>query len=308
MGPSYFSDREFGPRPRTEQVITPKAWSGIVGITEALISDGAFGLDFPEHCPDCGHARTVGNNERALSLVAQGETDIEWPLQTVKYDQVPFGTPQSEPFAPPTEVILDFIEFCHSHVASTREDSSYHRLSHQRSSHRHLEFDREAGQESYRSQINRIFARNGIAFELRPSGIIERLAPPILHETLRSAVFRTGDSILDQLLERARSKFLSHDPATRRESLEKLWDAWERLKTRDVPANKKHSIATLLDNLANEPRLRGELENEARALTAIGNDFQIRHTEVGKIAIQDDSQVDYLFHRLFSLIFLAIRN
>jgi hypothetical protein len=87
-----------------------------------------------------------------------------------------------------------------------------------------------------------------------------------------------------------------------------LWDAWERLKTLDVPANKKNSIAMLLDNLASEPRLREELENEARALTAIGNDFQIRHTEVGKIAIQDDSHVDYLFHRLFSLIFLAIRN
>lgn len=305
---SYFSDRELGPRPRTEQVVTPKAWSGIVGIMESLISDGAFGLDFPEHCRECGQARTVGTNERAFSLVVQGETDIEWPLQTVRFDDVPFGTPRGEPFAPPTEVILDFIEFCHSHVASTCEDTSYHRLSHQRLTHRHLEFDREAGQESYRSQINRIFARNGIAFELRPSGIIERLAPPVLHETLRSVVFRTGDTTLDELLERARSKFLSHDPATRRESLEKLWDAWERLKTRDVPANKKHSVAKLLDDLASEPRLREELENEARALTAIGNDFQIRHTEVGKIAIQDDSHVDYLFHRLFSLIFLAIRD
>ena len=305
---SYFSDRELGPRPRTEQVVTPKAWSGVVGITQSLINDGAFGLDFPEHCSECGQARTVGTNERVFSLVAQGETEIEWPLQTVKFDGVPFGTPQGEPFAPPTEAILDFIEFCHSHVASTCEDASYHRLSHQRSTHRHLEFDREVGQESYRSQINRIFARNGIAFELRPSGIIERLAPPVLHETLRSAVFRTGDTTLDELLERARSKFLSHDPAIRRVSLEKLWDAWERLKTLDVPANKKNSLAMLLDNLASEPRLREELENEAQALTAIGNDFQIRHTEVGKIAIQDDSHVDYLFHRLFSLIFLAIRN
>jgi hypothetical protein len=28
----YFSDRENGPRARTEQVISPKMWAGLVGI------------------------------------------------------------------------------------------------------------------------------------------------------------------------------------------------------------------------------------------------------------------------------------
>jgi hypothetical protein len=171
-----------------------------------------------------------------------------------------------------------------------------------------LEFDREAGQESYRSQINRIFARNGLAYELRSNGAVERLAPPVLHETLRSATFRTGDTRLDDLLESARSKFLSHDPNTRRESLEKLWDAWERLKTVSVPSNKKLSITTLLDSVAAEPAFRDALETEARELTRIGNEFQIRHTEVGKPAIQEADHIDYLFHRLFAVIWLAIGN
>ena len=50
------------------------------------------------------------------------------------------------------------------------------------------------------------------------------------------------------------------------------------------------------------------LEAEARELTRIGNDFQIRHSEINKIVINNDPDVDYLFHRLFSLIFLLMRN
>lgn len=109
---------------------------------------------------------------------------------------------------------------------------------------------------------------------------------------------------MDDLLERARTKFLSHDPQDRRESLEKLWDAWERLKTLNDPSNKKLSVTVLLDQAAPEPGFRSTLEAEAKELTRIGNDFQIRHSEINKVVINNDADVDYLFHRLFSLIFL----
>jgi hypothetical protein len=39
----YFSDREQGPRPRTEEVISVAAWGGVVGLVRSLISTGAFG-------------------------------------------------------------------------------------------------------------------------------------------------------------------------------------------------------------------------------------------------------------------------
>lgn len=152
---SYFSDREFGPRTRTEQEITARAWAGIVGITQSLIKEGAFGADFPEHCTDCGVSRIIGNDEHDLSLVLCGEIDIAWPLQTIKIVEPVFVMPTTEPYTPPTPTVLDFIEFCHTHVAQPLEDSSYHRHSHQRTTHRHLELDRRAGQESYRSEVNR---------------------------------------------------------------------------------------------------------------------------------------------------------
>ena len=42
----YFSDRENGPRARTEQVISPTVWAGLVGTVQVLINSAAFGLRF----------------------------------------------------------------------------------------------------------------------------------------------------------------------------------------------------------------------------------------------------------------------
>jgi|ERR1041384_8054382 hypothetical protein len=93
---------------------------------------------------------------------------------------------------------------------------------------------------------------------------------------------------------------------TRRESLLELWDAWERLKSLDDPANKKLSITAILDKVASESLFRATLEIESTELTRIGNSFQIRHSEVGKPAIVDSGHVDYLFHRLFAFIKLIL--
>jgi hypothetical protein len=54
---------------------------------------------------------------------------------------------------------------------------------------------------------------------------------PGLGETLTEFTFASGDQKLDELFETARAKFLDPNPEIRRESVEKLWDAFERLKT-----------------------------------------------------------------------------
>ena len=297
----YFSDRELGPKLRDEQDVTPKVWRGIVAVTESLIKKGAFGIEFPENSCSDGDW-TTGTDRDAFLLAAQVEIpELDYSRQTIKStDEVTLAY-KVTPYAPPTPTVLDFIEFCRRHIAEPIQ-SRFHSYY----GHYHLDFDRETGQSAYRSQMNRIFARNGLAYELVSVGIVERLAPPVLRDSLRSALFRTTDPDLDDLLEKARSKFLSHDFETRRESLEKLWDAWERLKTLSNPANKKLSIGTLLDKAASESSFRAMLETEARELTRIGNDFQIRHTEVGKPSIQDSEHIDYLFHRLFAFILLIL--
>jgi hypothetical protein len=111
----YFSDRENGPRARTELVISPTVWAGLVGTVQALINGGAFGLRFPERCPD-GQA-TCGGDEDALAASVSAEMPgLAWPLETVSIDEEDYFA-ERQPFAPDTLRILDFIEFVHASVA-----------------------------------------------------------------------------------------------------------------------------------------------------------------------------------------------
>jgi hypothetical protein len=283
----YFSDRERGPRARTLESIPPTAWGGLVALLRSLVETGAFGVDFPEMCPD-GNG-PVGVDQEAFVLALRGEIpEIEWPLPP---------TNQPEALA-----ILDLVEFCHRHVARPIE-GQFHPFF----GHSHLGFAREEGQQDFRDRVNRIFGRNGVAFEISADGRVIRLAPAVLREALASVTFQTGDTELDSLLGTARLKFLSPDFSTRREALEKLWDAWERAKSLRDPSDKKASVTALLETASSERNFREALDLEARELTRVGNSFRIRHSETTQVKIENSAHVDYLFHRLFALIRLLLR-
>src|SRR5258707_2554147 len=300
MPNTYFSDREQGTPARTIEEIPPAVGGGVAAAIQTAVADGSLGLAFPDVCSDGGGP--VGTNFDIMfpALVAE-VPGITWPLAP------------NDP--PPLLSILDLIEFVHKHIAKPTQDS-YHSFF----KHHHLSYDRGTGQAEFRDKINTIFARNGIAFELHPvpsktskgralgesTGEIRRLGPPIAREALRSAVFSTSDSRLDAMLEIARTKFLDTNPNVRREALERLWDAWERLKTILPGLDKKSGIKTLLESASPEPNLRAVLDEEAKKLTTIGNSFQIRHSETTQTPLQEDAQVDYLFHRLFALIWLLL--
>jgi hypothetical protein len=279
---AYFSDREQGPKPRTGTEITEGAWKGIVIAIGRRVTDGSFGQSFPEMCDD-GRG-PVGTNEKMLRDAIESEIpDLEWPWRGREL--------------PSTYDALDFIEFCYRHIASPIK-GDWHPFF----GHHHLDFEPEPGKTEFREQINTIFARNGLAFDLTAEGQIVRLAPVVLDKALVGAVFKTGDAELDKILETARKKFLSPNIDTRKESLEKLWDAFERLKTLEIPADKKKSADKLLTKASSRPEIKKLLDDEFGALTGTGNTFMIRHTEKGKIPIDNDVDVDYLFHRMFAVI------
>ena len=143
---------------------------------------------------------------------------------------------------------------------------------------------------------------------MQPGGRIERLLPLVLGDELKQTVFRTGDITLNNMLEECRVKFTDRNPLVRREALERLWDAWERLKSLADPIDKKRSIKIILDALTSEQSVRERLEKEAVELTAIGNSHLIRHSEITQVPVIDVDLVDYLFHRLFSLIQLMLQK
>ena len=297
----YFSDRENGPRARTEQVISPVVWAGLVATVLALINSGAFGLRFPERCPDGQAVCGCDTDALAASVIAE-MPGLAWPLETMCLVEDGFLS-QREPFAPDTLLILDFIEFIYASVAKPIPGKH-----HDFFSHHHLTFDQQSGQEEFRATVNRIFSRNGVAFEMLSTGRIVRVLPPVLGEDLKRTIFRTGDRTLDNMLEECRTKFSDRNPLVRREALERLWDGWERLKSLADPGDKKRSIKIILDATAAEPSLRARLEGEATELNSIGNSHLIRHSEVNQVPVIDVDQVDYLFHRLFAMIQLILRK
>jgi hypothetical protein len=133
--------------------------------------------------------------------------------------------------------------------------------------------------------------------ELRPLS-------PAVEELFRHSLPSTGDDRTDALIEEARSKFQDNSFVVRKEALERLWDAWERLKTLCDSTDKRRSADLLISAAAREPNFRDLLTTEAHALTQIGNNYQIRHFESGKIPVLDALQVDYLFHRCFAMVWL----
>jgi hypothetical protein len=56
--------------------------------------------------------------------------------------------------------------------------------------------------------VNRMFARNGVAFEILPNDRIERVRPAVLGEELKRTLFNTGDRMLDK----CRAKFSDCNP------------------------------------------------------------------------------------------------
>ncbi|MEK7414769.1 MAG: hypothetical protein AAB263_15755, partial [Planctomycetota bacterium] len=267
----------------------------------ALVNSGAFGLRFPERCPDGQAICGCDSDAFAASVIAE-MPGLAWPLETTCVEEDGFLS-HHQPFAPDTLLILDFIEFVHAVVAKPIP-GKYHDFF----SHHHLTFDQKAGQEEFLATVTRIFARNGVVFEMQSAGNIVRVLPPVLGEDLKRTLFNTGDRTLDNMLDECRAKFSDSNPLVRREALERLWDAWERLKSLADPSDKKKSIKIILDAVAVEPSLRTRLEAEATELTSIGNSHLIRHSEINQLPIIDVDHVDYLFHRLFAMVQLMLRK
>lgn len=284
----YFTDREFGARTRTSEVIEARLWGGLFGLIDTRIDDGAFGYRFPAACSDEGRL-PYGTDQRTFAKTLEAEVPwVEWPL---RYDQVP-----------DTPVVLDILEFCASAVGKpiAGRYHDYHK-------HTHLSWDREEGLAQFVSDVNTMFARNGVAFELSAAGKASRVLPAHLGQELLRANFVTGDRETDTLLEGARSRFLAPKEQDRRDGLEKLWDAFERIKTLEPGGDKRASADALLDKAARTgSKLRQALGDEAAALTRIGNTHRIRHSEISQEALETTPQVDFLFGRLFAFVHLLL--
>jgi len=287
---TFFSDREYGERPRSDERLTENVWDGIRAEIAARVSDGSFGATYPKTCED--GAGPVGTDETSFWHALRARVpDLE---------NAPWWNTNQ---LPPLPAAMDTIEFCWRSIGKPLQRGQEHEFFR----HFHLYYDVEAGRTEFRNAINQIFARNGTAFELRDGGVLIRIAGPVIREAVSSSFFSTPDRDLNEMLEIARRKFLDPDESIRREALEKLWDAFERIKTIGTGNDKAAKAEAMLSRICgpSSPRFRDTMSNEARALTTIGNSLQIRHSETTQERLAWSGHVDYLFHRMFAFLYLA---
>lgn len=295
----YITDRERAAPARTTEEISGRAWGGIASLIEQDIAAGAFAEDFPIYCNDGtdieGTHRPAFFNA-LLSEIPDFESALEeLGLKSFRFDE---ESPPEDPL-----VALDVLQFCYQHVSKPIR-AGYHEFF----KHHHLEFDREAGREEFRDFVNRIFRRNGIVFDLESDGKVRRVIPAEMRRLYKGS-FVTPDAAFNKLMKQAMKAFRDPDLSQRQRAVEKLWDAWERLKTLQG-SDKKSGLAELLDRAAlGNAAFRQTLEDEARALTDLGNrDFRIRHHEVDRVALDESSHLGYVFYRMLSLIGLLVRH
>ena len=115
--------------------------------------------------------------------------------------------------------------------------------------------------------------------------------------------FQIDDHEFNKLVEQA---FQYYKEARIDTATEKIWDAFERIKTFYKQYDKKGSITKLIDIVSkNNAEYREMVEDEFTSLTKLGNDFRIRHHETNKKDICCKEHYDYLFHRCIAVLRLV---
>ena len=135
---------------------------------------------------------------------------------------------------------------------------------------------------NFQEAINDIFSEAGLLYELTDEKVIERIVEnsPLTKEIENNfaAVSEVGTR---QLLKDAVALYKTPNSTARQDSVEKIWDALERLKTYYTTLKKNKSIEKIVNDMANgNSNFINLFDNEFRALTDIGNNYRIRHHEI----------------------------
>jgi hypothetical protein len=319
----HVSDRELSEKEPHLENISVSVWNFIVTVYEQLIEDRLLACRFPKK--DCSYypEAITGCDKTALEFSLKGEIpSLKTPVEYCREDNfTPFESWQAERYGLPDKyVILDFLEFLHKNIVDVIEydidDGIYRSLANHYEfytfmhiKHKHYSFsERGKNKALFRKKINDVFRRNGIVFYLDDDGLARRAVPKMIANIISNVEFETEDVELNDMLKVAYHKFTSPHPEMRKEAIDRLWDAFEQLKTY-LSSDKKKPAGKIIKDLSGNNVLFGErVEKEFRELTDIGHIFHIRHIERHKSATLTDLQINYLFYRMSSLICLCLES
>ena len=335
-----YSDRTEGPKPRDIEALPKETKRALLGLVQRKIVGDWFAKDFPEKCEDIDVDSIAGTDRSGLQDALNAIIpNLTYPLASKADSKLPeladhaeiadadaAKTPEAsgtfefnlskanrtQPIVVTDSAVFDLLEYTARKIALPRQ-GEWHSFP----KHYELCFDddsREKAQETFQGEVNKLIGRGRVIYNFDVVDFagtlqIQRMGTPEVRRLMADLQPNSGDKELDDLITEARKRYLSHKEDERRIGLEKLWDAFERLKTieplPDGKSNKKASAEQLLSRITNEP-LREVIGDDMGALTAVGNKFRIRHHETDKHVVPVDGY-DYLFARMSNVIITLLR-
>lgn len=270
---AYYSARR-GMDPRVKAFDIDQLKRLVKSAYKALEEQGYFQQSMGYYCVDAGDvAGEMGMDIDAYILRHLKKVDM-WPLvtQIAEYTE---------------EDIFDMIELLHDHVSKPL-DGRYHDFS--GCGWHYSTFDRSAGQEAFRLELNEILASYDTGYELSVEGEVLHLADPGLQHLLEAELPATDPRNVDHRVADAILKFRRHGASIndRRDAVRSLVDVLEFLRPQ------MRSVLTSKDE--------GDLFN-------IANNFGIRHhNDAQKTEYDETIWLSWMFYFYLSTIHVVTRR
>lgn len=155
--------------------------------------------------------------------------------------------------------------------------------------------------EEFEKEINTIFKLHDIDVELT-NGEIHFVEDKFL---FTDASIQIPEAGAEELLRVAKDLYNQQKYSL---AVQKLWDAFERIKTFYIPGlDKRKSADKIVDDLGeNSTDFREIFYDEFILLTEVGNSYNIRHYEKNKKVITSELHYKYLFMRCYALISVVV--
>lgn len=164
------------------------------------------------------------------------------------------------------------------------------------------EFDITKGRYDYTIKVNDLFERFKTGLRL-DRGTVRQQRSAVLSPRVADELAFGGDVHLRTLVCDAVNAFNSGQLAGRSRGVTLLAQALERVKSMSNPTNKAVSARMLVAEMSPDPKLNAAFDAILRSTTEISNNTTIRHHEVGKIEIAEDSDlIEFLFYHYYDLI------
>jgi len=212
--------------------------------------------------------------------------------QELGYKKYPFHKPDKvEITIEETDTILELIEFFYKFIADkgNNKDIKY----------------------KYTCRINELFDNFKLLYKLKNGEIIARHSDFIDKLVLNDFknIIIANDLETQKLIQIAIEKFYSKNLKEQKIGLEKIVDAYQRISSWENQNNKKKSIDSIINKISKEdPEIKKSIEEDFNLMWKTANDFMIRHTELGKIQINDSDFLEYLFYQYYISIRFILKK